>query len=337
MAELTIEEIKAADGLRARVAEQTGLDMHDDRVYALAGALATGDDAELAQIRASHPGLADGVLSDARTSPETYGMILAELETMNPHYAGSELLRSAARVHADIAATRDAVVMLGGPAASHALSLNRTPPDNLDDAGVAIFTAAMDRVVTGDDFYTALATETGNPDLVRFGDVPGTRTSAEQFASLPGVDPASAERDTRARDLMGQEAIGYLDAVGLVDLDRELAAVEANDGASDLPWHDLRPLSTPAVPYSDEDWARDSRRARRAGLQLTRATWQANVEEGRDLPSEHFTAQRQQRLEQLRMERDRALASAKASEAARRTMAIDTELRRRANQRAAAN
>jgi hypothetical protein len=100
---------------------------------------------------------------------------------------------------------------------------------------VAIFTAAMDRVATGDDFFTALAAETGNPDLVRFGDVPGTRTSAEQFASLPGVDPVSAERDTRARDLMGQEAIGYLDAVGLVELDREFAAVEANDGASDLP------------------------------------------------------------------------------------------------------
>jgi len=203
-----------------------------------------------------------------------------------------------------------------------------------DDAVQALHREVQDfAAAEGLGYWHAFARQAGKPEL-----------AADALEELPpwkpeegNVDPESAETDRRARDAARILQIGYLDAVQLVTLDRELAEAEAEDGRSPVEWLDSSSALN-VKPYGaehDEHWERDTRRAKAAGIQLLRPYWQEAAEDGRDLAHELASEARASRVAELRAERDALLEQARGVERVRRQQALDDELRKRARERLA--
>jgi hypothetical protein len=130
-------------------------------------------------------------------------------------------------------------------------------------------------------------------------------------------------------------AVEYGDALALLQSARDLAELEADDGASDVPWLDARPRSEPPRPWSDDDWQVDSRRAAAHRIDLTREAWEAFAAEGRDYVGEQFADRREQTLARERQAHEARRDAARASELGRRGKALNAETLRRAHERVA--
>jgi hypothetical protein len=126
-----------------------------------------------------------------------------------------------------------------------------------------------------------------------------------------------------------------MDAVSQLEAARELSQLREDDGSADAPWLDSRELATPPRPYSEDDWARDSRRARAAGLDVSRAAWQAGADQGIDVVGRLADEHRRLTIAQRQAESDRRLASAKEREDLKRAHAILEEQQVRAKRAAA--
>jgi hypothetical protein len=97
--------------------------------------------------------------------------------------------------------------------------------------------------------------------------------------------------DRAARTLMATEGLGYADAVLLA---AEQAVTTGHVPVSDdeplpgeptsiPPWLDPSPLASPPIPWSEDDWQRDQRRAAAAELDgFTFELWQGFAEQGID-------------------------------------------------------
>ena len=201
-----------------------------------------------------------------------------------------------------------------------------------DDAVQALDREVQDfAAAEGLGYWHPFARQAGKPEL-----------AADALEELPpwkaeegNVDPESAETDRRARDAARILQIGYLDAVQLVTLDRELADAEADDGRSPVEWRDTSRRLT-VKPYGAEHaehFERDTRRAKAAGIQLPKEYWQQASEDGRDLAFELASEARASRVAELRAERDALLEQARGVERVRRQQALDDELRTRARER----
>jgi hypothetical protein len=113
----------------------------------------------------------------------------------------------------------------------------------------------------------------------------------------------------------------------------ELRDLEADDGTAPADWLDSSERPTPPRPWSDEDWARDQRRAAAAGVEISQATWKAGAELGVDAVGQLADAQRADRVAALKTRSASALQSAQLREGERRVSAINDELTSRARQR----
>lgn len=170
------------------------------------------------------------------------------------------------------------------------------PPRQLDEEGQRLYReieALADRKAVG--FFDAMAELTG---VSEYADRAPRPLSAKELEELgQGVDPESRVTDQAAQVLQRSHAIDYADASEVVELTRGVAEAKADTGAADVPWHDTRVLKTPPVPWSNDDWERDRRRAAAAGIDLTREGWEATAEEGRDAVGEQAEEARRERIE----------------------------------------
>lgn len=208
-----------------------------------------------------------------------------------------------------------------------ALRRRPEPPAALDDEGRRLWEEAEARSEADSvDFFIALTRVTGRPE---YG-----REEGMLAIDLEGLaDDESVEVDRDARALMPRYGVGYVDAAELVDVARKLEERRRETGASEVPWRDTRPLNECPIPWSEDHWERDRRRAAVAGIDLTREEWQAAAEEGRDFVGEQAEAGRRERVRTLEQELAASLAGAQAREHTRRTEAIERELRQRALER----
>lgn len=182
-----------------------------------------------------------------------------------------------------------------------------------------------------------MADVTGQPDYVQHSDIPPT--PAEQ-----GMDPERQAQDGAARALAATAGIGWMDAMEYLDHLGAVAELQRDDGSAPVPWLDTRPLASPPRPWSDEDWARDARRATAAGVVIgalgpdgedtqLKALWQAAAEKGQDIVGETAAANRADARAELQQWGAGHLDQAQAREDTRRSSAINSELIRRARNR----
>ncbi len=259
---------------------------------------------------------------------ESHREVFASHWSMNPHLHGTE---EGLEAIADFAQTMTRI--RENPLAPRQEPAPKGPtvpapetPAALDKEGGARYERvekrAQDEKV---DWFTAFVTITGDREFTPPRVV---------------VDPASTSSDTEdaaeeqlAAALMLQHAIGYLEAVQLVRLTKELAEAKKGPEPTDAPWLDTRPLSAPPRPWSDEDWERDRRRAAAGNVALDRAEWEVAAEEGEDLVPERAEKARADHLAGLEGRSEYHVRRAQGEESKLRVAAIDGELDRRARTR----
>jgi len=205
------------------------------------------------------------------------------------------------------------------------------PPRQLDKAGATLYReiearADQDRT----EFFAAMGALTG---VQEYADLGPELMSPRELAELGPVDPASQVTDQAARVLVRTHAVDYVDAAEHVELMQQIGVAKAETGASEFAWRDTRVLETPPVPWSEDDWQRDRRRAVAAGIELSREEWEAAAEEGRDAPGEQAELARRERVETLEQHFARSLVGAQEREAEKRADAINRELARQATER----
>ncbi len=205
-------------------------------------------------------------------------------------------------------------------------------PLGLDDAGRALHGLIANRAAsTGTHYFDAMAAVTGQPGYAALSDIPPALVQQQ------GLDAQQAAKYTAGRALAIRAGIGWMDAMAYIDHLAALNQLEAGTGAGDAPWLDTRPLATPPRPWSDEDWARDQRRANAAGVDVDRDAWQAGAEQGMDLVGQLADANRADAIATHRARGEGLLDQARAAEDSRRSSAINDELTRRARARVAGN
>jgi hypothetical protein len=179
----------------------------------------------------------------------------------------------------------------------------------LDDAGLVLHaTIAAKARREGKHYFQALADLTGNQSYAQLSDIPPAQT--DEPGLMTGIDPDQAQLYTHARARAIATGISWNDAVEILQQQRELAELEADDGSDDAPWRDSTQLATPPRPWSDEDWARDKRRAAAAGVAIDHAAWQAGAELGVDAVGQRADAQRADRVAAFRERSAGALGEA---------------------------
>jgi hypothetical protein len=216
-------------------------------------------------------------------------------------------------------------------------------PLGLDESGRALHALIAGRAAsTGTPYFEAMAAVTGIPDYAALSDIPAS------LSSLDGLDPDQAALYSNARGLAVSAGIGWYDACSYLEHLKELAPLQSDTGAADVPWTDTRPLATPPRPWSEEDWERDKRRATAAGIVIgaigpdgqdtqLKPLWQAGAEQGRDVVGEMAARQRQDAVDAVEQQGAGMLDQARAREDDRRSSAINDELTRRARNRVAGN
>jgi hypothetical protein len=219
----------------------------------------------------------------------------------------------------------------GDPTAVQAAGAGRVPP-GLDGDGLVLHaTIAAKARREGKHYFQALADLTGNQSYAQLSDIPPAQT--DEGGLMTAVDPDQAQLYTQARALAIATGIGWNDAVEILQQQRELRALEADDGTASVDWLDSTERPTPPRPWSDEDWARDSRRAAAAGVEIDKAAWRAAAEVGADLVGQVADTQRAARVAALKDRSAGALENAQGREDERRRAAIADELTSRARQR----
>ena len=200
------------------------------------------------------------------------------------------------------------------------------PPPTLDKDGLALYRTVEEHSFADKvDFFVAFGKVTKNPEFA--APRPVARPLGEE------ATPESKEEDRLAQELMRSHAIDYLSAVELVRHTKELAEAKKGPEPTDVPWLDTRPLSAPPRPWAAEDWERDKRRARAAGLVVEYEHWQAAAEQGRDLVGEEAEKARADRVAELEAWSEKFVRGAQKTEAELRAQAIEAELDRRAKTR----
>jgi hypothetical protein len=219
---------------------------------------------------------------------------------------------------------------------------NRVPL-GLDDAGKALHGLIADRAAsTGTHYFDAMADVTGIPAYRERSDIPPA------LGQQQGLNPDQAGKYSTARGLAVSAGISWMDALNYLAHLEELTEVQGDTGTASVPWLDSTPLPAPPRPWSEEDWARDQRRATAAGIVIgalgpdgqdlqLKALWQAGAEQGRDIVGEMAQEQRQDALAKLEDRGSGLLDQARAAEDNRRFSAIGDELNRRARNRVAGN
>lgn len=200
------------------------------------------------------------------------------------------------------------------------------PPPQLDKPSRAVWGRAQTRArEKGVTFLAALADLYGQPLYIGNDDPPKTHADAGDDSR---IDPSSLELDRRAHDLCLDQEVGYRDAITIADYEQQLQEARAADGSAPTAWQDTSQSLQP-VPFSDEDWERDRRRADAAGLHVDetfKLEWEQAANEGRDIVYERAHADRVARVRALEVERDHAVASGRENERSRRVEAIEQTL-----------
>jgi hypothetical protein len=219
----------------------------------------------------------------------------------------------------------------GDPTAAQASGAGRVPP-GLDGDGLNLHaTIAAKARREGKHYFQALADLTGNQSYAQLSDIPPAQT--DEGGLMTAVDPGQAQLYTQARALAIATGISWNDAVEILTQQKELAALQADDGSAPVDWLDSRERPDPPRPWSDEDFARDERRAAAAGVEIDRAAWKAGAELGVDAVGQLADAQRASRVAALKDRSAGALENAQGREDERRRAAIADELTSRARQR----
>ena len=148
------------------------------------------------------------------------------------------------------------------------------PPADMSDAGGALYGEVAARARDKGIAFLAALDQVAQRPLERDGlDLP-PGADALDGDRQPEVGGDRAELYRRAGSLAIEQEIGYMDAVELADLDRQLEEARADDGSADAPWLDSSAPLQPR-PWSDEDRERDLRRAKAAGVEVGEASWRA--------------------------------------------------------------
>jgi hypothetical protein len=219
----------------------------------------------------------------------------------------------------------------GDPTAGQASGAGRVPR-GLDRDGLLLHTTIARKAAReGVPYFEALSRLSGNDSYRRLSDIPPAQT--DEGGLMTSVDPDQAQLYTQARALAIATGISWNDAVEILQQQRELAELQADDGSAPVDWLDSSERPTPPRPWSDEDWARDKRRAAAAGVQIDHAAWLAGAELGVDAVGQLADAQRADRIATLKGRSADALGEAQRREDARRVSAINDELTSRARQR----
>jgi hypothetical protein len=210
-----------------------------------------------------------------------------------------------------------------------ATGLSRVPP-GLDAAGKALHSMIATRAASaGVPYLEAMSRVTGNPDYSQLSDVPPEPVlAAEQ-------DPDRRTLYLAARALAAREGIGWMDAAAHLDHQRSLAALQADDGSNSTPWLDTRQLAAPPRPWSKEDWYRDERRARAAGVPVDEDLWRAAAERGQDIVGALAEQNRAAAIDAHQARNEGFLDQARQREDDKRAKAIGDELFSRAHKRVA--
>jgi hypothetical protein len=170
----------------------------------------------------------------------------------------------------------------------------RAPP-GLDRDGQVLHARIARRATTsGTHYFDAMAKVTGNPSYAQLSDIPPASLDAPGL--MTSVDPERAQLYAQARALAIGVGVGWNDAVEILQQQGELRDLEADDGSAPADWLDSSERPTPPRPWSDEDWARDKRRAAAAGVEISQAAWKAGAELGVDAVGQLADAQRADRV-----------------------------------------
>jgi hypothetical protein len=222
----------------------------------------------------------------------------------------------------------------GDPTAVQAAGAGRVPP-GLDNDGLLLHATIARNAGNGSHYFDAMSQVTGNPSYARLSDIPPA-VIEDQPGLLTGIDSEQASLYSGARALAVAAGIGWMDALSIIEEQRELVALEADDGSAPVDWLDSTERPSPPRPYGQgaaEDWERDKRRAAAAGVEIDHAAWQAGAELGVDAVGKLADAQRADRIAALRERSGGALEAARQREDDRRTSAINDELVSRAKHR----
>lgn len=144
-------------------------------------------------------------------------------------------------------------------------------------------------------------------------------TATELRALTAAADPEADASTIAAADAIVAatgDASALVAAMAPAEYARRIAELEAElaGAAADVPWQDTRPLTSPPVPWSADDWQRDRRRAEADGATLSEDTWRTYAEQGLDAVHEL----RRERIEpELADMRRQAAAIANAANIAR--------------------
>jgi hypothetical protein len=219
----------------------------------------------------------------------------------------------------------------GDPTAVQAAGVGRVPP-GLDRDGHVLHAQIARRATTsGSGYFDAMAKVTGKPSYAQLSDIPPAQS--EEAGLMASVDPEQRALYASARALAVGVGISWNDALEILTQQKELAALQADDGTGGADWLDSRERPTPPRPWSDEDWARDQRRAAAAGVEISKDAWKAGAELGVDAVGQLADAQRADRVAALKNRSAGALEEAQRREDARRVSAINDELTARARKR----
>jgi hypothetical protein len=171
----------------------------------------------------------------------------------------------------------------------------------------------------------------GNPYYAQLSDIPPGR--GDEAGLMTAVDPERATTYTAACALVVAAGLSWNDAVGLLEQQRELRELQADDGSAPVDWLDSTVRLSPPRPWSDEDWHRDQRRAAAAGVDVDRAAWAASAERGHDYVGEVAEQRCQDKIDALEQRSAGQLEEAQRWEDDRRGSAINEELTSRARKR----
>jgi hypothetical protein len=226
----------------------------------------------------------------------------------------------------------------GGPTLMTAPRLSDAEPPGLDSDGKQLHTRTV-RAMEADpalDYQAAFARVVPDaPDVALGIRGPGTLPDS---AFSDNTTPTLAEHQVY-RSLARGHGIEYMDAMQLAAYSEQLAALEADDGASDVAWLDARPRATAAKPWSEDDYETDKRRAAAHNLDLGfsgdhgRMVWEAAVAEGNDPVAEAFSTRRAAELRELRDQHEAYLHHAQTQAGERRQQMIAATLDERARRR----
>jgi hypothetical protein len=230
------------------------------------------------------------------------------------------------------------------PASTAAVSFRQTPtpasgtsrvPPGLDRDGQVLHAQIARRAAAdGAHYFDAMAKVTGNPTYARLSDIPPAQS--DQAGLMTSVDPEQRALYASARALAVAAGISWFDALETLSQQKELAALQSDDGSAPVDWLDSTERPSPPRPYGQggvEDWERDQRRAAAAGVDIDHTAWQAGAERGVDIVGQLADAHRADRIAALRERSANALGEAQQREDARRVSAINDELISRARQR----